>query len=163
MQTLQSSLGVNFILRLPESPAAMSSALTFAPCKKLVGKRFGEKLSRSGARNYRQPSCGTRGHRTSTRPRVCCRRDSTCYIGSVVQQLLVMRRFPSNFHAHYKLEHEIGRGAWATVQLATELKSGEKYIPVMSPATMIFFLAGPHCLTLCGCMQTGCQGPGEMD
>ncbi|KAL3140553.1 hypothetical protein ABBQ32_005132 [Trebouxia sp. C0010 RCD-2024] len=34
--------------------------------------------------------------------------------------------FPNDFLAHYKLEQEIGRGAWATVQLATELKSGEK-------------------------------------
>ncbi|KAL3158319.1 hypothetical protein ABBQ38_010562 [Trebouxia sp. C0009 RCD-2024] len=33
---------------------------------------------------------------------------------------------PNDFHAHYKLEQEIGRGAWATVQLATELKTGEK-------------------------------------
>lgn len=37
-------------------------------------------------------------------------------------------RLPNDFHAHYKLEQEIGRGAWATVQLATELKTGEKYM-----------------------------------
>ncbi|DBA83389.1 TPA: hypothetical protein ACH3X2_006533 [Trebouxia sp. C0005] len=34
--------------------------------------------------------------------------------------------FPRDFQSHYKLEEEIGKGAWATVQLATELKTGDK-------------------------------------
>lgn len=34
--------------------------------------------------------------------------------------------FSKDFELHYKLEEEIGKGAWATVQLATELKTGEK-------------------------------------
>jgi len=38
----------------------------------------------------------------------------------------VVCSFPRDFESHYKLEEEIGKGAWATVQLATELKTGDK-------------------------------------
>lgn len=81
---------------------------------------------------------------------------------SVVQKLLAMHRLPSDFQAHYKLEQEIGRGAWATVHLATELESGEKYMRMESPTTLTF-TCWSRCSTLCGCMQTGCQGPRKMD
>ena len=76
------------------------------------------------------------------------------------QYHFVAHRFPHDFEAHYKLEEEIGKGAWATVNLATELKTGEKYVLqiVLQSRSVIAV-----CALSCICMQTGCQDPGKMD
>lgn len=59
----------------------------------------------------------------------------------VLTSILVAHRFPSDFGAHYKLEKEIGKGAWATVNLATELKTGEKYL-LQSLSSLSIFMVG---------------------
>ena len=64
---------------------------------------------------------------------------------------------PRDFEKHYKLDKEIGKGAWATVQLATELKTGEKYVLTgLMHLTMPFAI---HLRISTNLLQAGCQSP----
>ena len=76
------------------------------------------------------------------------------------QYRFVAHRFPHDFEAHYKLEEEIGKGAWATVNLATELKTGEKYVLQIVLQSMS---VSSVCVLAYVCMQTGRQDTGKMD